>query len=134
MRACPWCSLYQQCDVQRRIALSYWRLPHSLTAQQVRHYQSTFFTRSHLGSATVGRRDCSALQRQSRCATSVMPYDAAGLVQPHPNAACILVSPSGQHLTQAFQRAQVCYLQLQDCKLWSSAVDTLTESKWQEQH
>ena len=32
----------------------------------------------------------------------------AGLTQPHPNAACILVGPDGRPLTSAFQWAQVC--------------------------
>ncbi|GIL89012.1 hypothetical protein Vretimale_16283 [Volvox reticuliferus] len=49
----------------------------------------------------VSERDCAHLEYAAKLSES-----AAGVTQPHPNMACVLVGPDGRRIAEAFQRAQ----------------------------
>ncbi|GLC48449.1 hypothetical protein PLESTB_000099000 [Pleodorina starrii] len=53
------------------------------------------------GRSGVSERDCTLLEAAAKLSES-----ASGVTQPHPNMACILVSPDGRTLAEAYQRAQ----------------------------
>ncbi|GIL53284.1 hypothetical protein Vafri_8926 [Volvox africanus] len=53
------------------------------------------------GRSGVSERDCVHLEHAAKLSES-----AAGVTQPHPNMACVLVGPDGRRIAEAFQRAQ----------------------------